>query len=113
MAPTREKDARRTRRLIVRITDEEQARIREGAREAGLPVSEYVRRMLIDGRIIIRRESAYGVSVAHQLRHIGVNINQQMAIAHLNGELPRDLARLWSKLEVLLDRMLRVTEAER
>ncbi|MBI1355889.1 MAG: hypothetical protein GC160_16235 [Acidobacteria bacterium] len=111
-SPRKEEAARRTRRLIVRITDEEQTRIRDGARDAGLPVSEYVRRLVVDGRIVIRRESAYGVSVAHQLRHIGVNINQQMAIAHLNGELPRDLTRLWAKLETLLDRMIRVTDRE-
>ena len=105
--------ANRTRRLIVRITDEEQTRIRACAREASLPVSEYVRRMSPNGHIIVRRESGYSISVAHQLRRIGVNINQQMAIAHIDGELPPQLTHLWAKLETLLDRMLHTGERGR
>jgi|GEM_PF-2164748 len=98
--------ARRTRRLIVRTSDEEHTLIGRRAADAGLTKSEYARRMLIDGRVEVVEESAYSRSVARHLRLIGVNINQQMAIAHLNGELPTALVRLWSKLEVLLDRML-------
>jgi len=98
--------ARRTSRLIVRTTNEEDALLRRAADEAGLTVSEHVRRRLFGVVVEQPRESAFGASVAHQLRRIGVNINQLTAIAHLNGELPPDLVRLWSKLETLLDLML-------
>jgi len=98
--------ARRTRRLIVRTSDEEHTLIGRRAAEAGLTRSEYARRMLIDGRVEVNRELGYARSLVHQLRRIGVNINQLMAIAHIDGVLPPDLIRLSAKLEVLLDRML-------
>jgi hypothetical protein len=105
--PRRKGDARRTRRLIVRLTDEERIRLRAKAAEAGLGVSEYVRRAVIDGEVVVRRESGYGMAMAGQLRR-GVNINQQIAVAHLNGEIPPELVRLWGKLEGLLDRIIKV-----
>ncbi len=109
MTRTRRKEsARRTRRLIVRVSDEKQARVRAGAAKAGLRVSEYVRRMAVDGRIVVRRDSAYGMSLASQLKRVGVNINQLMPIAHLNGEIPPDLVRLWGKLEGILDRIIQM-----
>jgi hypothetical protein len=90
------------------LTDEERIRLRAKAAEAGLGVSEYVRRAVIDGEVVVRRESGYGMAMAGQLRRIGVNINQQMAVAHLNGEIPPELVRLWGKLEGLLDRIIKV-----
>jgi hypothetical protein len=106
MTHPRDKDARRTRRLIVRVSDEEQTRIRDGARKAGLRVSEYVRRMAIDGEVVVRRDSAYGMSMASQLRRIGVNLNQLTRLAHIEGELPPELAQLCGRVEGILDKIV-------
>ena len=93
MTRPRKKDDARARRLIVRINDEEQARIRAQARAAGLPVSEYVRRASVDGRVTVHRESAYGMSLASQLRRIGNLLNQLTRLAHIDGELPPELQK--------------------
>lgn len=99
---------RRSRRLIVRVSDADRAAICANAQKAGLRVSEYVRRMAVNGQIVMRQESAYGMSLAHQLRKIGVNVNQLMPIAHLNGEVPREILTLSTKIEALLDRIINV-----
>jgi len=102
------KSASLTRRLFVRTTEEDQVRIRANALKAGLDVSEYVRRVAVDGHVIVRRESAYGMSLAHQLRRIGVNINQLTRVANTEGELPDELARVCGQLETILDRVIRM-----
>lgn len=106
MTPRDKTAARRTRRLIVRMTDEERARLRANAAKAGLRVSEYVRRMAIDGEVVVRRDSAYGMSMASQLRRIGVLLNQLTRLAHIEGELPPELAQLCGRVEGILDKIV-------
>ncbi len=106
--PRKLETARRTRRLIVRTTDEDQVRISANAQNAGLRVSEYIRRVAVDGHIILRQQSGYGIALAVQLRRIGVNLNQLTRVANTEGELPEELARLLPKIETILDRVLRM-----
>ena len=105
--PRKAETEKRTYRLIVRLTDEERSAIRANAQKAGLGVSEYIRRVAVDGHAVRVRESAYGVALASQLRHVGINLNQLMPIAHVNGEIPPELASVCRKLEAVLDRILR------
>jgi len=105
--PRKVQTAKRTRRLIVRLTDEDRTAIRANAQKAGLRVSEYVRRVAVDGHIVNAQQSGYSMALASQLRHIGVNLNQLMPIAHMNGEIPRELDSVFRKLETLLDRIIR------
>jgi uncharacterized protein (DUF1778 family) len=107
--PRKSDSASRSLRLIVRLTDEEMAAIRAAAQAAGLRVSEFIRRAALDRKIVVRQESAYGVSLAHQLRHLGINLNQLTKLAHVNGEFPRDLDSALRKVELLLDRIIRVS----
>ena len=107
--PRKTEAARRSRRLIVRLTDEERALICANARKAKLRTSEYVRRVAIRGEIVVREQSGYGMALASQLRRIGVNLNQLMPIAHMNGEVPAELGSVFQKLETLLDRIIRTT----
>lgn len=106
MAHTRKKHRPRSRRIVVRVNDEEQASIRANAKNAGQRLSEFVRRAAIDGRVVVRQQTAYGMSLVSQLRHIGINLNQLMPIAHANGEVPDGLAALIQKIEKLLDRII-------
>ena len=108
MARPRKLNARRTRRLIVRLTDEDCARICANAQKSGLSVSEYVRRVAIGGHIVVREQSGYGMALAIQLRKVGINVNQLARYANTHEELPPELARVLPKLETILDRIIRV-----
>lgn len=105
----KDKAASRSRRLIVRTNDDESARIRANAQAAGLGVSEYVRQVATAGHIVVKQESAYATSLATQLRHVGINLNQLMPIAHSTGEIPRELTGVCAKLDEIFDRILRIT----
>src|SRR5882724_7788316 len=100
--------ANRTRRLIVRLTDEDQAAIRANAQKAGFHVSEYVRRVAVNGHIVNVQHSGYIMALASQLRRVGINLNQLTHIANLARELPPELAAVRGKLETIVDRVLRM-----
>ena len=102
----KEKAAYRTRRLIVRLNDEEQTRLRANAQKAGLRVSEYVRRMAVEGHVVVRQQSGYGMALASQLRRVGVNLNQLTRLANFNGEVPSELAQVCIQLQTILDRVI-------
>lgn len=95
-------------RLIVRVNDEDRARIRACAQSAGLTVSEYVRRMAVNGQVVVRRDSAYGMSLAFQLRKVGINLNQLTRVANTSGELPEGLAGVCQQVETILDRITKI-----
>lgn len=68
-------------------------------------MSEYVRRMAVDGQIIVRKSQAkYDFDIVNQLRKIGINLNQQTKTMHIFGWRPdEDHKRIWLKLESVLD----------
>ena len=94
---------------MVRVSVDDHSAIRANAQKAGLRLSEYVRRVAVDGHIVNVQQSGYGMALASQLRRVGVNLNQLMPIAHMNGELPPELDSVFRKLETILDRILRTT----
>ena len=62
-------------RIEVRITINEQTKIKNKANELGLSVSAYMRKTALNHRIIIKTDN----EMIRQIRFIGININQ---IAH-------------------------------
>lgn len=88
MARRAKKDEpKRSQFLGLRLTDEEYIRLLKAADQAGMSVSEYARRQLASGKVVVRNEPA---PIDHetfmQLRRIGTNLNQ---IAHaVNSDLP-------------------------
>lgn len=104
--PVKNKANRLNRHLPpVRCTEDEYAMIQSKAAQAGITVSEFLRRMALRGQITIRR-STYGPAVAEQLRRIGVNINQQTKRFNSTDEMPPELYRLWQKLDVILNEII-------
>jgi hypothetical protein len=90
------------------VTVEEDALISAGAKKLGISKSEYARRMVVNGKIEERRDSAYSVSLAFQLQRVGVNLNQLTRVANTTGDLPESLARVCGQIETLLDRVMRM-----
>ncbi len=107
MARPRLKHANRLDALLrARCTTEEEQLVRARAAGSGTTPSEYVRSMTLRGRVVVRENKAPDMALVIELRRIGNNINQQMAIAHAHGEIPVELQRLWAKLELVLDRII-------
>jgi len=107
------KAVKRTRNLILRMSDEDMNAAAALAKQAQLSVSACMRKLIHDGVVVQPPPASAPGSAANalfvyagQLRKIGVNINQQMAVMHVQGEPPPELRRLWEKLETLLDRII-------
>ncbi len=107
--PLKTDASRLSNRLIVRLTDEDKARICANAQKAGLGISEYVRRVAIDGNVVVKQQSAYGMALASQLRHIGINLNQLTRDFHIHGEYPPELGGVCAKLEIIFDRIIKTS----
>lgn len=89
----------------VRCTAEEKQVIKDRSQKAGLSMSEYIRQMALKGKVTIRQNQV-DFETVHQLRKLGVNINQQTKALHATGILPLELKKLWAKLETILDQMM-------
>jgi hypothetical protein len=77
----RPKGSRRGEKVEVRVSAAEKADLRGAAREAGLTVSEYVRRRSLGQPVVARADRETRVL----LRRIGVNLNQLARAANASG----------------------------
>ena len=90
----------------VRCSIEDKKSIRLKADQCDLSMSEYIRNMALNGKIIIRQNSV-DFETVHQLKKIGININQQTKALHATGTIPYELKALWKKLDVLLELIMK------
>lgn len=104
--PTKEEGDKLSATLpAVRCTASEKKLIQTRSEDAGLSVSEYVRRMVLNGQVIIKHNKT-DFEATQQLRKLGVNLNQQTKKLNATGVLPQELKNLWQKLNVVLDQMM-------
>lgn len=104
--PLKNDEEKLTRRLPhIRCTEGEYAAFLSKAAQAGMSLSEYVRQMAMNGKIVIQ-QSKFDFELADQLRRIGVNINQQTRRLNMSGRVSPELRSLWAKLETILDQIL-------
>lgn len=75
----------------VRVNEVERELIRAKAAEAGLSVSEYQRRALLDCVIVVR-SNIVDVHAVRQLSAVGNNLNQLTRKTHIHDEI--DVTRL-------------------
>lgn len=77
---------KRTRFLPrTRCTEQERLALEEKATKAGLTLSEFQRRALLDG-IVIERPSVIEPKVVRELSAIGNNLNQLVRKTHIHDE---------------------------
>ncbi len=93
----------RSGRVHLRVSDREKDQFTAKAKAAGLGLSEYLRKAALDVGVIHK----YDQAALHQLRKIGVNLNQ---IAHhlnsgndLRGDVLLSLSRCLLKLKKEID----------
>ena len=77
----RPRGSRRGTKVEVRVSAAEKAALQGSAREAGLTVSEYVRRRSLGQPVTARADRETRVL----LRRIGVNLNQLARVANTSG----------------------------
>lgn len=89
----------------IRCTPAERAAIQAKALEAGLNRSAYLREVAINGEIK-GRASQLDIEILHELRRIGVNMNQLARRFNSTGRQPAELVSTCAKLETALDKMM-------
>jgi hypothetical protein len=89
----------------IRCTLEEKQQIQTYAQQAEMSVSQYIRTMALQGKIIIK-QSLVEFTYLEQLNKIGVNLNQQTKKFNATGQPPEQLMSLWIQLEALIDKLM-------
>lgn len=95
-----QKKLNRTLRLDVRVNEEENSIILGKAQAAGLPLSEYVRRVAMGQRV----SQALSSEERASLIGIGRNLNQAMKLSHARQQITDELAQLVDQLKAILSR---------
>lgn len=94
----RPRGSHRGDKVEVRVSALEKADLRGSAREAGLTVSEYVRRRSLGQPVVARADRETRVL----LRRIGVNLNQIARAANTSGASERQLGDALGELRRVL-----------
>lgn len=107
--PRKEQIDARTERLNLRLTLAERAAIETKAASAGVPPTDYARRVALGSRLAVVSAQVADPQLVLALNRIGVNLNQ---IAHaLNsqaGVSPAELSQTLARLNQLLDHLQEV-----
>lgn len=94
----------------IRLSETEKSRIKRRAEKAGMSLSNFIREVALNGKIIIKKENVDYPTI-NELRRIGNNLNQQTK--HMNaGRRPKGLEVVWKKLEQTLDLIVQKKEQE-
>lgn len=104
--PKKQPADRRTISLSCRLTEAERLVIEQAATRAGMSASDYVRKQLLSGKVIVRETRRLDHAAFDQLRRIGVNLNQLTRIANRTGKIPYEIAKLSAAIERLIVREL-------
>lgn len=102
----------RMRRIDIRVTPEEQARIDERAGKAGLSRSEFIRNAAMTDKVTVKQAKHPNFQLIHELNKIGVNLNQVVHAAHIRGKLPKSLPALCEEIERLVVKAAEEVDAE-
>jgi hypothetical protein len=96
----------RSETLRFTVRPGEYVRIQQNAAAIGESVSDYIRSMVLKGRIVLNQTKALDHAVYDQIRRIGVNLNQAVAKFHATDRMPPELASAAAAIERLLTKLL-------
>lgn len=100
--PRKGRDDQHSETLRCRLRPAEYLRIRQAAQQANMSVSDYVRRMLFTGTVVIKKTRTLDPAVYDELRRIGINLNQAVHKLHATGLIPPELARAAALVEAIM-----------
>jgi hypothetical protein len=91
-----------------RCTETELSIVQKRAEKAGLHISEYMRRMAIDGKLTIRNNTtSVSFSAIQELKKQGLNLNQMVKNMHIFSCVEQKaLLQLKEKLDRIYDKVL-------
>ncbi len=101
-----EKD-KRTIQVNIRLTTDEASTINEHAKASGTTPANLIRHKVFIGKFPPVKLSPLDASIYHELKKIGVNLNQATHKLHL-GEMPEGLSMLLEELQALYSRILKL-----
>ena len=103
-ATTIQKKKSRTEIVPLRVSFEEKSLFKVKAKEAGISVSDFLRRSALEGKIVTKGESSrLDVSIVRELNFLGNNLNQLVKKAHIHNYYSAEhLHRLLSQIEELI-----------
>jgi hypothetical protein len=96
----------RSETLRFTVRPAEYVRIQQNAAAIGESVSDYIRSMVLKGRIVLQQTRALDHAMYDQIRRIGVNLNQAVAKFHATDRMPPELASAAAAIERLLTKLL-------
>lgn len=96
---------RRTIQVNIRLTNDEASTINEHAKASGTTPANFIRHKVFTGKFPPVKLSPLDASIYHELKKIGVNLNQATHKLHL-GEKPENLIKLLEELHLLYSRIL-------
>jgi hypothetical protein len=97
---------RRDIRVNLRMSAVEYAAAQERADRSGLPVASFARAAILSRKLPAAAGPAVDFETKHELRRIGVNLNQIAKALNARREaMPHSLDRVCRELEAVLDRM--------
>lgn len=104
--PRVNENERRLVQVNIRLTAEESTKVDEYATSSGLSPANWIRHKIFTGKNPPARLSSLETSIYHELKRIGVNLNQ--ATHKLNqGDFPIDLRTIQLELLTLLKQILK------
>lgn len=98
MEKTTESKVNKEQQLHLRLSADESAIVRQKAQDAGLNISEYVRRAALGGTV----HAQLSPTDLDNLRKIGINLNQVTRWANTHQQWPVEIERLISQLKTIL-----------
>lgn len=91
----------RTKKITVRLTDKEYAKLREMSETSGLKMEPVIRKLLV-GYEIRPRPNATCIKLIKELSAIGNNLNQIAHLANATGKITEDQ---WKETHQLLEKI--------
>ncbi len=102
--PQKNADARRSRHIIFRLTDEEYDRLDALAQRTGLPPNELARRFTRRGgrKLVVQTSRRCDPAFLKRIDQIGHNLNQLVKNAHIFGRVSPRLQMLCDAIEQIV-----------
>ena len=91
----------RTKKITVRLTDKEYAKLREMSETSGLKMEPVIRKLLVGYEIRPRPNATY-IKLIKELSAVGNNLNQIAHLANATGKITEDQ---WKKTHQLLEKI--------